>query len=461
MPRLGQFMKMNLKTDSFAISYKNWLTKWAPTLWSLVCFQAPPTEDLESEFVEALRGTYYSLRIRGAKKDENSIAAAFIRVWAKLSAKNNFDGLWTWEERVLFLGLFRFSWTIDQLGFFLKKNSSHITMRTLDLLSRQIGGSAEDGKHLSRDCVSFDLFVIDCILKREWKDPLNFFTKEKLLQHETKCPRCKQFGRNLVAQIFSIRDLPLVQLDPKILDRIKLDQDSTSGWLAKNWLSQWPWYVKLPLQLVLASIVVFLILAIPYVGDLFPKPHKTTVKKEAEQMVRSEAPLPQVSPSPESTPVAVASPTPKVPIASSKQEKLLYTWWASADDFEGQGEKILAILNRHQAKQAGELGLGAVNRGGKYYHFSVKTEDLDSLKSEILSLEIKNFRETNASSNRKTPIEFRRVVFLLSPPKKHTGDSRVESVGAPKEDPIQNDSSSPKPSLEPAIEAQPSDPGSP
>jgi len=481
----------NSKIGSFSETYRLWLNKWAPLLWSLVSFQVPATDEMLEEFVEALRGTYYNMRIRGAKRDENSIASAFIRTWGKLSSKNSFEGPWTWEEKLIVLGLFRFSWTIEQISFFLKKNPSHVTMKTYDILCQLADRRLEEGKHLGRDCVSFDLNVVDCLLQREWKDPLAYFTKDDLLKHEAECPRCKKLGIDLVNQVLTVREMPLEQLAPEVLENFNLEHDSTSGWLARNWLSQWPWFFKLPLQLGLASLVVFLVLAIPYAGDLIPNLGGPALNKNAQSTSDDSLFSPRVDPAPLPVLASLASPTPipspssamasvkaipspaakttdvakvavEAEVSKAKQEKLLYSWFANVLDAEESSAKVLAILSKYGAKKAGELALGAPNRGGRYFHFSLPKENLSKVVDEVKALDLKNFKITETVSGRKTPLDLRRVVFILSPIKKSVETKKnSESTSTDESLSAKSLKDMPTPSSTPEDEVPPSDPGSP
>jgi hypothetical protein len=97
------------------------------------------------------------------------------------------------------------------------------------------------------------------------------------------------------------------------------------------------------------------------------------------------------------------------------QTRVFYRWGAFSSALAGDSSRVMQILNKYGAKKSGELDLGASYRGGRYFHFSVPKAKYSELLREIQALNLVDFTNSRAVSERLTPADERRVVFLVRP----------------------------------------------
>jgi len=440
------------------VDFRNWVRKWGPGLWNLLARSSESDESVLDDFYE-LAERARSVKATAGEAGDLARSGAFVKEWFR-RAKTRTDRS-ALEDRVYLMGHLTLGWSSDELARILGGLSPQAFRRRLfDSLKRSADLGLEETKYLGRDCARQDLFLVDELMGLAWRDPLGFFDPEKLARHRAQCGRCRMLFERLSQEIRDVRARPVSLPPPSYLDQLERLGLFREDWKPNRWLRGWPWYVRLPLQLGLASLVVFGVLAVPYYGDLFPewrrmlqtaaRPRPVPTQKVAavptpvpsasfrplvlapldDETTASLATAPQVVPSeavpsqaaptqvalmPSPTPSAAASVEPADAPKTAWNERKFYQWGAFTPNLEADTQALLAILERFKAEQAGELRLGAPNRGGRYFHFSVAFDDYSKLKDELTALGLREFSEEMAQSWRRTPMDRRRVVFLLKP----------------------------------------------
>ncbi len=127
-------------------------------------------------------------------------------------------------------------------------------------------------------------------------------------------------------------------------------------------------------------------------------------------------PVPNVTPAPKPT-VVSQNPAP-VAVPSASTTKVFFRWGARAADPDRMSEKVLAWLQEISAQNAGELGFGAIYRGGRYFHFTIPKGEYDELLSKIKSLPLTDFTYSAADGDRQIPSDRSRIVFWIGPPER-------------------------------------------
>lgn len=442
---------------SFPQDFQVWLENWGPKLWEILVYFHSSSDEVHEEFKEALRATYFRNQLKKKKPNTLGLSRSFIRTWSKYVARRSTADLKEWRNATLLLSLFRQSMHPSELAYILDKSPSHVLMRAFDLFLANL--DSQRVKAISADCVRSDLHFVEAMLSLPWKDPLKLFGPEAFQGHLESCERCQFLKRHFLQKANELKQWVPPPIPQQLFAELEIDEKTASGWFAKNLFTRWPWYIKVPVQVSAAALIVLLVMAVPFGGNLFPKkkvPRESPVAMEsAEPDPVAVAPAPEV----ESPPVTLAKtiepdtkkspevaanakvvipppsppevkkiPAPPVPpkapeadakVAAAgvdlKQEKLFWRWGAFTNLLDEDKNRILAILTRYHAEQAGELALGAPYQGGRYFHFSIKKEDFETVQSEITALKLENFSKEQGVSPRRTSVDLRRIVFVLKP----------------------------------------------
>lgn len=455
--------------------YKSWLLHRAPQLWGLLVFSQKATEQELPDFFETLDKVFHRVSGRYSENfDTNLWTRAIINEWRKRYRLDN--------ESLYLLGALRFSWTFDELSTFSLKSSAHIKMRLFEsLLARDPVVALP--KHLNRDCARYDLRAIEDLLGLSWKDPLELFNRNALSAHLQSCSRCREVKRQLEEAVHEVQHCALAALPEDFVDQIRFEKDRHRWSHVRAWYQRWPWFLRIPTQLVFICSLIYAVLAVPYAGDFFPSrgqitrwaenlgyvpgkkdpvevpteaPSTPVVVAETPPPTKIELPeakieVPPVAPAPPPAPVVAAAPAlpppPAMPatalVASSKGEKVVFHWYASTSNLEEQTKNVLSLLRRYSAERAGNLALGAPNSGGRYFHFSVSKDDFDPLFKELAPLGLEKISSYKAASSKLTPAGRSRIVFILLPLR-----------GTPKSKPAT--SSEPEGGVPPSVPATPS-----
>jgi hypothetical protein len=431
--------------------FRNWVRTWGPGLWNLLARDGDNEDSLLEDFFEIAERVRSVKAPAGAAGDVNR-SQAFVKEWLR-RAKTRTERSQL-EDRLFLTGHLLLGWSAEELSVILGGLSPQAFRRRLfEALKRSAELGLSDTRYLGRDCARQDLFLVDSLLGLTWKDPLAFFDPATLEAHREGCPRCRSLYARLGEEIRRTRGRSVTLPPASYLEQLDSLGLFREDWKPNRWIRAWPWYLRLPLQLGLASLVVFAVLAVPYYGDLFPElrrsmrarrdkpaPTPTAVASAAPSPTPSFRPLvlapeaeqsvPDVVPSPVPTVAKATPPLPTVaptvaaaalpsvtptPVAGVWNERKFYQWGAFTPDLEGQTQAVLALLKGVNAEQSGELKLGAPNRGGRYFHFSIAAGDYEKLKEGMRGLGLREFTEEAAQSWRRTPTDKRRIVFLLKP----------------------------------------------
>ncbi len=461
---------------SFAGDFQVWLDAWSPRLWEVLVYFRSGSSDVLEEFQEAMRANYFRNQIKKRKPDALGLARSFVRSWSRFVLRRSKDDLREWQGATLLLGLFRHGMQPSEIAYVLDKSPSHVLMKAYEILAKDL-----DISSLGRqepDCVRSDLHFVEAMLSLTWKDPLQLFGKKNFEGHLRTCARCQKIKGHFLKQIEEIKEWRAHPLPEDFAQTLDIDDRSASGWFARNLFMRWPWYVKVPVQVSTAALIVLLVMAMPFWGNILPKAKKTPAVSQEPQIVAQASPTemlptpadetppvetppapvvaaapPQAAPqSPE--PVTAPAPPPLANVAKTKEaalpkttealsssppvskpEKLFWRWGARSSALDEDGKRVLDILTRYAATQAGELKLGAPNKGGRYFHFSVKKEVYEALRAEIEGLNLIGFSKEQVRSARSTSLDLSRIVFVLNPQKKSgtkvPSDSSAPAVEAP------------------------------
>lgn len=434
----------DVKTTDSGADFRVWVEKIGPDLWGLLAqdneLEGAVLEDF-FEIAERVRST----KAAAGRHGDLLRTQVFVREWLRRS-KNRSDRA-TLEDRLYLTAYLRLGWPLDDLVFIIGNISPHMFRhRLFEALKRESGLSLAGQRFLGRECARQDLFLVDEVLGLSWRDPLNFLSAEKFRDHRSHCERCRQLFESVGLAVRSVRSRPASLPPTDFLEELGRLGLFSQDWKPNLWIRGWPWYLRVPLQLSAAALVVFGVLAVPYYGDLFPewrrslhshpesmKPSPVAVVAQASPTVAAAPAIPLVyAPTPEptvmpsaiaATPVVVAAtiPAPKAVVKAdakgevSWNERKFYQWGAFTSKLDADVQTLLALLTRYSAERSGELELGAPNRGGRYFHFSIPTSDYAKFREEVAALGLLEFTEETASSWRRTPVDRRRIVFLLKP----------------------------------------------
>lgn len=457
--------------------YKSWLLHRAPQLWGLLVFSQKATEQELPDFFETLDKIFHRVSGRYSENfDTNLWTRAIVNDWRKRYRLDN--------ESLYLLGALRFSWTFDELSTFTFKSAAHIKMRLFESLMAREPVVALP-KHQNRDCARYDLRAVEDLLGLPWKDPLELFNRAALSAHLESCSRCRDVKRQLEEAVHEIQHCPLATLPEDFVEQIRFEKDRHRWSHVKAWYHRWPWFLRIPTQLVFICSLIYAVLAVPYAGDFLPSRARLTQwaerlgygtsKKEVVVAANNASPavvetplpaakielapakveMPPVGAAPVATPVVTAAapaastapvpapvatpvPTraePALEVANPKGEKVVYHWYASAGNLEDQTKNVLSLLRRYSAERAGNLALGAPNSGGRYFHFSISQDDFDDLYRELAPLGLEKISSYKAASSKLTPAGRSRIVLILLPlrggPKSKAATSSAPEGAAP------------------------------
>lgn len=95
--------------------------------------------------------------------------------------------------------------------------------------------------------------------------------------------------------------------------------------------------------------------------------------------------------------------------------KVFFRWGARAEDPDRVALKVLEMMNEISVTNVSEFSLGADYKGGKYFHFTVTTDDYKGLLSKIRSLPLTDFTYSQSKGSRDVPIDRSRVVLWIGP----------------------------------------------
>lgn len=187
-----------------------------------------------------------------------------------------------------------------------------------------------------------------------------------------------------------------------------------------------------------------------------PAPVAVVVAPPAPVVAAAKAPpqVPMAAPEVKSAPIVKDQP----PVVAGATSKLFYRWGAYSDDPVADAAKINELLLKFQATRSGDLHFGADYLGGKYFHFSVPKSAFAELLSQMKELDLVAFSSGQAISDKETPVELSRIVFLLLPSASRNAEAGGEVDAADSANP-QGAAKSTSPT-KPVSPATPASPGS-
>jgi hypothetical protein len=468
--------------------------KWSKDLWSMVHFLKTENEEFQEDYLEvslALRRQFLRAKITRSGWDQSRFVKKFLELWRariRSLSKRQGLGLGTGPEEMEFIDqiiLFVVSkqgGKIQDLAKWLGIPFETVKKRAFEAMLDFQKVDFNQRKYLDRDCVRNDLYRLNKIYNYEWKDPLKLYTKESHKLHAEKCPRCQKVNSAIQESILKLESIQIRKMPQVFSELLDSEMKSSFKVVSLDSLALWPWYLKTPIQMALVGLVLFSLINLPYLGDMYPGFEKTQKKasevanstlqkfeglwekgisafdsartavyekwiaaRQVEKIpvespptdvekVASVEPPPLVTPEPMvlespptpvppvTKPVIVAQPQ-KAPVKVTPQPtdeevqsaKIFFRWGAFSRDLPLQTSQMLELLQKYGAFKAGDLELGAGYKGGSYFHFTVKEENLQQLIADIKKIGLVDFTQSSAKSDRLTDKGYKRVVFLLAP----------------------------------------------
>ncbi len=456
--------------------------EWMSEIWIAVHFLRNDSEVLFDDFLEtglALRRIYLRDTVFKKKWSSESIPVFFMGLWRqrlRSLAKRDGWGLDSGPEENEFIGnLILFCLVKKKMNFseaarWVGVSNETLKRRAFQKLLEFAKLSPKETHVESRECVKNDLYRMDVEFSSDWKDPLKVYTKQDHTKHAMTCHRCQRVNEHIRGAINEIQNLKSAVMPLNSRETIESELSSSFKIFSLDSLALWPWYLKTPVQMAFMGLLIFTLLSVPFIGDLFPGlvPSQKTISRVADktwvsisgfwkqtldQVQSSKVPeLEKFKEPPVSSVVAVESQAivtsqstqeffpdvpmplrpsivrnpPKVETAARppqipendqdlKNARIFFRWGAFSGDLVTQTQLILEILQKYGATKAGDLELGAAYKGGSYFHFSVKEESLPALVADIRKIGLVDFTQSSAKSDRITESGMKRVVFLLAP----------------------------------------------
>lgn len=360
--------------------------------------------------------------------------------------------------------LFCLGYTLNEVETWLGIPKSSLRFRIPEIVDVELKG-VELKNRISKDCVNFDLFLLDSLLGESWQDPLGLYKTQDFSEHQATCSRCKKRRQMFDAWIVSLknkwkeRDVRL----EKLLEQNLVDLEENEGKL--SFYLRIPWYARLALQLTGASLVLLSLLFVPYFGDYVPQDWKEKFSKEltnfkskegaqvlsenppvetkvveaevgppAEPKTEPEtkisdavptAPMeksqplpPPVAPVPpttipkESKPkVEVVAKAPVVPAPAMKKD--FVQMGAVAEDLDRSSLDVISILKVFKYEKAGEYEMGDAYKGGRYFHFILSAQDYPEFRKRLRALKFQSLSERKTQSPRQIRGDQERVVLWI------------------------------------------------
>ncbi|MBS1983849.1 MAG: hypothetical protein JST16_06730 [Bdellovibrionales bacterium] len=448
-----------MNTEVFNQKFLSWLSEWSHDLWTVCAYTSKAHESIEDDFRETLELARRKMRTRFRVQLGEKAAGLFFREWFRLqevrSPRSSLSALEpSSQDRALLATLFKCNWTFEKAARVFGLSATATRHRALQALSFYLAVPESGLRPLGRDCFRADLYILDQLRDLSWHDPLHFFGPRDFTKHLSGCARCSALSFHLQETIKQIHAYKL----PPMVDMRHVQSESSSHlssrWFLLSWISTWPWFVRVPVQLVGAALVVFTVVTIPYLGDLFPEVTRSLPQfkrqfRESVTGVKRLVPVPSVPappPSPpapqlpmaepavvaantQSAPVVVPPAPPPAPVppappaqaaspvavveANDQNPKTFFQWAAFTPDLDGDRAKILALLQKYAAEKAGDLNFGAHYLGGLYFHFNITDADYEHLVSEIEALGLQKFTRKKGRGIKDRPAGKTRVVLLL------------------------------------------------
>ncbi len=456
----------------------DWLKTEAPGLWLLVRMGSSDSVVATERFHFFMQNV---LRKTASKKPEklNSdlLTQSFmkhLRLWASKNRLQNQQQAnqplsWQDEQRKwiylmpeklwALVSAFLLDWPIRKSNHYFGNSKQSVQFQAFEALVEISGLTNADVAILEPNCARFDLHYVDWFQNVEWSDRLNIFNKTHFDQHLKSCNRCQALHQKLKAKIQQFKHeahQARAELDIEPLQSITFSAASSMDW---------PWILRLGFQLLMVSAAIFAVLSLPYIGELIPKKKQkptlvANMQKKEERVEQVVAP-PVVAPSPVSAPTSavalakgVPSPQPVLaqtrpvqtlpsPLPSAKSKVALpvvaqapvqspsvsakdvgtttefYRIGATSLHLDEDAKKVMQVLKKYDVQRAGELDLGAIYKGGRYFHFTIPKNDFASFIKELNTLGFDKLTQQKAqSADRKIPTDLSRIVLWVG-----SGDS--------------------------------------
>jgi hypothetical protein len=267
---------MTAETQEFQQRFLSWFDAWGRDLWQVCVYASRSPESVEDEFPELLEMTMKRMRTKFRASTGEAWAAHFIGQWLHLQRiRNPRTGLSATDiplvDRCVLAALFKVGWSLERTALVLGMSVSSLRFRTLQTLKLIAHAAPGSFDVRSRDCSRYDLHAIDGVLGVGWKDPLSFFDGAAHDAHRASCPRCGVLGASIDESLQHLHSLKIAPIPPRLRESLAEAHSFASRSIIVSWFSTWPWFLRVPVQLTFVAFVVFAVVTVPYVGDLFPE----------------------------------------------------------------------------------------------------------------------------------------------------------------------------------------------
>lgn len=437
-------------------------------LWKIAFHSAASPENAVEDFVSVLqmvrRRSDASLR----RASEDEWLRRFLREWMRIQKESAPADASETRDRALLAALFVTTWKPEDVSYRTETSLSLVRGRARQALFRLAGFGVRD-RAQTRDCVRSDLRLFDELLGLRWKDPLRLFTEQKMQAHRDTCSRCRRVSEGCADVLEKLRETSVPAV-PRAAQALVEEKGALGSRLpVVSGFATWPWYVRFSMQLLAATMLVFFVVGVPYIGDLFPAfrrtadvwkhsvetawrglrperkdvsevppvvpppvevetpPNVAKVETPAPPTVGTPAPvLAKGAPTPEKAPAPPALPakTPAAPVAevaggepedtSSFDAHVFYQWNARARGAADLTPRIVALFSKYGAENAGSLKFGSRYLGGYYYHFTIPEGSFAAFEKELkATMPIDGLKTQTARGVKARPKGRARIVFLL------------------------------------------------
>ncbi len=296
---------------SVETEFSRWVAEWGPSLWYLVEDSHEPDELNSQEFVEFIEKVRNSATRRAPRTGDVERVRLFVSEW--LAAQPSKLDRQATEDRILLEGLFRLKWSPDLVATLVKASGrTSLRFRAFEALKRRARLGLEETRFRTRDCARADLEFLADRLGASRSDPLGMGIHREMLEHAALCPRCGRLRKRLEAEIETISDGSLSPVPSSFFAEVAEVRSLSARVGVLRLFSRWPWFVRLPFQLMAAYVVVFAVLAIPHLEEIVPE--WTAFRERLGRVAsidlgRKSLPSPEVVATPPPEPVAsVTSP---------------------------------------------------------------------------------------------------------------------------------------------------------
>lgn len=260
------------KLEPVVAKAQAWLDTWGPDLWQIAAASTREPSALTEDFVDAM----LSFRRRHSQKflrlSSEALSRLFLKTWilsqrakGSLGVRSPLDS--SAEDRALLAALFQANWPAAKAEEIFAFSASKLRFRALRALRYSGNAPALRSPAVSRDCHRAELVIIDRVLSTAWKDPMGFFGPEALDRHLQNCARCSALAASVDGRIEELRAVTYPSFEPAFAE---LRQAYAEVGGLGGWFSTLPLGARLPIMGGVSAVVVFTVIAIPYLGDFFP-----------------------------------------------------------------------------------------------------------------------------------------------------------------------------------------------